>query len=899
MTSEFQWHTQPFTMEAWVYPTTFSIHTDPNLTAIMGNSGYDGWGYYNFGFNNEGKITFHYYYDNSTSLTAVVKEATASGVINRWQHIAMTHNSGTIKLYVNGVEKVSASVVGTPGYNFGNQRQFQIGNYFYSYKGYMDEIRVSSAVRYTSNFTPSNQPFVNDANTILLIHGDDTNQYVSATACVADDGGELNITPSGFYGYISDALDTNASTLNPKQISVVGHSTGDIIRSIYISQPTGDFTNYITPLLWNSTTKTFTKGTPVSVGATTTNSMWGRKVVSENSYKTNSINETAYAVSYIPQSASQLYPMMINSAGAITLGTPVATQTTGFGTVAEHADLDFDNFYTNPTYVWWGRVESVGPSNNLVFTRNENTLTRVALTNFGAWGPSNRAGVIGSGSTVGQANSLQIDGQTPRAAASGVGTTGSYTTSAENLGFTSGKAVALLLSSTSNTSKYVVYGRDATNYFAKIINVTWTNNNYPTITVIADQFIEDTLANKSLISGYEFRLVKGWQPNSFFLFYINSSNANGALYVKPGIVNGNRLAFSDAINLGPINANGNAVSFDLDDIYIDDKKYFVGLASTSAFEGSVGNLGHFAIDASAYSFPSAVITASNTAPLEGTSVEFNILTTGIAQNTTLYYTIEQVAGNVSQTDFSQSITGSTQVGSDGRASVTLTLAADADITNDSFRFVIRSNSTSGPILAKSPIVTIINPVTSVTRFTTFNRSFATFTIPTNIQANDLAVLYDFSTSNSPAVPSGWTQISSVGVTGARTVISYKVLTASDAGVIFTGMSTGTLRKAIAIYRGNVPINTVAVTVTGQQATSAKPANQSLVGEAGPVITLAVYGSTGGYSTDSTGTSQYNNVATSGVIIRETITNSGTPATRTITMTDGGINTLQTFRFRIR
>jgi hypothetical protein len=39
----------------------------------------------------------------------------------------------------------------------------------------MDEIRVSSIARYDANFTPSTVPFVYDANTLLLIHSDDTN----------------------------------------------------------------------------------------------------------------------------------------------------------------------------------------------------------------------------------------------------------------------------------------------------------------------------------------------------------------------------------------------------------------------------------------------------------------------------------------------------------------------------------------------------------------------------------------------------------------------------------------------------------------------------------------------------------------------------------------------------
>jgi hypothetical protein len=46
---------------------------------------------------------------------------------------------------------------------------------FKTVRGFMDEIRVSNIARYTANYTPATEPFVNDAFTLLLIHCDDTN----------------------------------------------------------------------------------------------------------------------------------------------------------------------------------------------------------------------------------------------------------------------------------------------------------------------------------------------------------------------------------------------------------------------------------------------------------------------------------------------------------------------------------------------------------------------------------------------------------------------------------------------------------------------------------------------------------------------------------------------------
>ena len=49
----------------------------------------------------------------------------------------------------------------------------------------MDEIRISNTARYTANFTAPTQAFVNDANTLLLLHMDGTN---NSTVFIDDNG---------------------------------------------------------------------------------------------------------------------------------------------------------------------------------------------------------------------------------------------------------------------------------------------------------------------------------------------------------------------------------------------------------------------------------------------------------------------------------------------------------------------------------------------------------------------------------------------------------------------------------------------------------------------------------------------------------------------------------------
>ena len=79
--------------------------------------------------------------------------------VNKWYHIAFSRHSGTLKLFINGVEKgsVSTSVnFGGNNWQIGNAHQ-QSGNY--AVQGYMSNIRfIKGQGIYTSAFTPSTEP---------------------------------------------------------------------------------------------------------------------------------------------------------------------------------------------------------------------------------------------------------------------------------------------------------------------------------------------------------------------------------------------------------------------------------------------------------------------------------------------------------------------------------------------------------------------------------------------------------------------------------------------------------------------------------------------------------------------------------------------------------------------
>ena len=211
-------------------------------------------------------------------------------------------------------------------------------------------------------------------------------------------------------------------------------------------------------------------------------------------------------------------------------------------------------------------------------------------------------------------------------------------------------------------------------------------------------------------------------------------------------------------------------------------------------------------------------------------------------------------------------------------------------------------------LGLSSELPVLSSMALVTSKIQSSSASANFTIPTDGQgaysetgvlAGDIAILFDSSTSITDTIPSGWTSITGVSTSGIRQNISYKILTEGDLGTTISAMA-GTSRKIMLVYRGNQSIASVTATVTGSQATTALPSNQTLTGEAGPMIAFAAYSSTGAIGSRgwSQGTpTDYSVVSTSGIYVKALITNSGTPTTTSISMSDGGSNALQSFRLK--
>lgn len=164
--------------------------------------------------------SMHYYaVDGTSGAIATYSSSLATG---SWQHIALVRNSSNLSVYINGTSVASVSSTATFN-NLGTSSAIGIfDRYIYNggrlfFNGHIDEFRISSTARYTTTFTPSTTAFVNDANTLLLIHADGTD---AATVFLDDNSGVPTTAPTTavtFDGtndfYIASSI-TPSSTTN-------------------------------------------------------------------------------------------------------------------------------------------------------------------------------------------------------------------------------------------------------------------------------------------------------------------------------------------------------------------------------------------------------------------------------------------------------------------------------------------------------------------------------------------------------------------------------------------------------------------------------------------------------------------------------------------------------------
>lgn len=102
---------------------------------------------------------------------------------NTWVHVAGVWNGADMKLFVNGILKVSTTFTGPLNHNGPGDQSLKIGNGWTlidGFNGFIDMVRVSDVARYDANFSVQNK-LEPDGNTVGLWQFD-SNDVNTATA---------------------------------------------------------------------------------------------------------------------------------------------------------------------------------------------------------------------------------------------------------------------------------------------------------------------------------------------------------------------------------------------------------------------------------------------------------------------------------------------------------------------------------------------------------------------------------------------------------------------------------------------------------------------------------------------------------------------------------------------
>jgi hypothetical protein len=172
--TDFDWWTASFTIEAWVYAGSWSASS---FFPIVGNmeptSSANNWSLAPL---STGVLRFYYFNGGG-----VIINSTGTLPAGQWNHIAVTHSSSTIRLFINGILDTSTAVSGTP--QSSNGIPLTIGQYNNTCaKGFISNLRIiKGTALYTQNFIPPTRKLIRLPGTVLLCCQDNTSVTTEAT----------------------------------------------------------------------------------------------------------------------------------------------------------------------------------------------------------------------------------------------------------------------------------------------------------------------------------------------------------------------------------------------------------------------------------------------------------------------------------------------------------------------------------------------------------------------------------------------------------------------------------------------------------------------------------------------------------------------------------------------
>jgi len=243
----FQFGTGDFTVEMWAY------FMDPSATnrPLFDNGA----------TSNTGRLLIRQGNDAGTAnvVNAFVSGTTASSPTIQfysWTHVAVVRQSGTVKIYINGVGGTGVTATADL-----SQNACLLGAFYdvlaANFTGYMSNVRVTKGTAiYTANFTPPTAPVTPSANTSLLVNGMNAGAYDATAINDMETVGDAQVsTVQSKFGGSSMYFDGSGDNLFMPSATNMNFGTGNwtIECWVYVSTRT---TNY--PLIFGNNRGSFT-----------------------------------------------------------------------------------------------------------------------------------------------------------------------------------------------------------------------------------------------------------------------------------------------------------------------------------------------------------------------------------------------------------------------------------------------------------------------------------------------------------------------------------------------------------------------------------------------------------------------------------------------------------------
>ena len=153
---------------------------------------------YRLSLNREGLLRSWFSVDGTLNNVRVLESKTPVPK-NEWVHVATTYDGQLMRLFIGGDMVAEKAIRGRPA-QLGYQNIAIGGNnccdgYYEVFNGLIDEVRISSSVRYREKFTPRAEQFVADKNTLLLLPFDDSGKNLGLVGGAAQLTGYNRIVP--------------------------------------------------------------------------------------------------------------------------------------------------------------------------------------------------------------------------------------------------------------------------------------------------------------------------------------------------------------------------------------------------------------------------------------------------------------------------------------------------------------------------------------------------------------------------------------------------------------------------------------------------------------------------------------------------------------------------------